>query len=241
MLMHTRQTPGVVSREIAIHLERHGCPAHAAGAQRYFKDEVKCWGWRTKDLRSYARAVHAALAPDPELLLNVAERLFAEASLEEKGLGVLILQPSMKRFGGREFRRLEGWLDRVATWADHDTLTMTLLGPMIVADPRRVARPLRWAASRDRWHKRASAVSLIPGIRQGLFMEEGRIVTDRLAADRDDMVQKGLGWLLREWAKHHPAEAIPVLAAIRGRASRLVLRTGCEKLDAADRQRILRK
>jgi 3-methyladenine DNA glycosylase AlkD len=70
-------------------------------------------------------------------------------------------------------------------------------------------------------------------------MNEARAVADGLAADGDDMVQKGLGWLLREWTKHHPAEAIPVLLSLRGRTSRLVLRTGCEKLGEADRQRIL--
>jgi 3-methyladenine DNA glycosylase AlkD len=66
-------------------------------------------------------------------------------------------------------------------------------------------------------------------------------VAARLVADRDDMVQKGLGWLLREWAKHDPGAAVPVLMAIRGRASRLVLRTACEKLSPALRQRVLAK
>jgi len=53
------------------------------------------------------------------------------------------------------------------------------------------------------------------------------------------MVQKGLGWLLREWAKHDPKAAVPVLMAIRGRASRLVLRTACEKLSPALREAVL--
>ena len=57
-------------------------------------------------------------------------------------------------------------------------------------------------------------------------------MTHALAGDRDDMVQKGLGWLLREWGKVRPAETVPLLMAIRGRASRLVLRTACEKLPA---------
>ena len=41
--------------------------------------------------------------------------------------------------------------------------------------PTRAAlkRPLRWAASSDRWHRRAAAVSLIHGIRRGLFAERG--------------------------------------------------------------------
>jgi len=54
-------------------------------------------------------------------------------------------------------------------------------------------------------------------------------------------VQKGLGWLLREWAKHDPETAVPVLMAIRDRASRLVLRTACEKLTPAQRKHVLGK
>jgi len=141
--MHARQSPAAVVREIVLPLERHGGPAHAAGAQRYFKDEGTCWGWRTADLRSYARAVRAALAPDAGLLMDGAARRFRGRALEEKGLGVRVLAPSAGRLGGREFRRLEGWLDDVSTWADHDSLAMYLLGPMIVADPSRVSRPLR--------------------------------------------------------------------------------------------------
>jgi 3-methyladenine DNA glycosylase AlkD len=239
--MNSTQSPGAAVREIVRHLEQHGCPAHAAGAQQYFKETVKSYGWRAPDLRAYARTVHKALAADQGLLMDVAERLFAGKTLEAKALGVLVLQPSLRRFGNGEFRRFEKWLKFVISWADHDALATCLLGPMIVADPRRLKRPLRWAASPDRWHKRAAAVSLIHGIRRGLFMKEARAVTERLLADRDDMVQKGLGWLLREWAKYHPAQAVPVLMAIRGHATRLVLRTGCEKLGPADRRRILER
>ena len=53
------------------------------------------------------------------------------------------------------------------------------------------------------------------------------------------MVQKGLGWLLRETAKADPARTVPYLLRIRLRAPRLVLRTACETLPAAARRRIL--
>ncbi len=165
-------------------------------------------GWYTADLRRYAREMHKELASDPALLLDVAERLFAGAVLEEKALAVTMLEPSLKRFGGAEFARFERWLGKVSSWADHDALTMYLIGPMMVAEPARAKRPLRWAASPNRWRRRAAAVSLIHGIRRGLFYGEAVAVTARLVDDRDDMVQKGLGWLLREWAKHDP-EAPP--------------------------------
>lgn len=55
------------------------------------------------------------------------------------------------------------------------------------------------------------------------------------------MVQKGLGWLLREWAKKSPQRAMPYLLQMRFRASRLVLRTACEKLTAVQRAQVLAK
>jgi 3-methyladenine DNA glycosylase AlkD len=233
-----RSAPSIVA-DIVRHLEARGSPEHAAGVQWYFKEAVPSHGWYAADLRRYARALHGELAADSALLFDVAERLFAGPALEEKVLGVTMLEPSLRGFGGAEFRRLETWLGKVVSWADHDALAMCLLGPLIAADPRRVKRPLRWAASPGRWRRRAAAVSLIRGIRRGLFAGEAAAVTARLLADRDDMVQKGVGWLLREWAKHDPDAAVPFLLVIRSRAPRLVLRTACEKLRPSDRQRIL--
>jgi 3-methyladenine DNA glycosylase AlkD len=230
-----------IVRDVVRHLKEHGSAGHAAGVQWFFKEEVRSHGWYTAQLRRYARGLHKELAEDHALLLEVAERLFASPVLDEKALAVTMLQPSLRRFGSPEFRRFETWLGLVSSWADHDALAMYLIGPMLVTDPRRVKRPLRWASSPSRWRRRAAAVSLIHGIRKGLFEQEAVAVTERLLADRDDMVQKGLGWLLREWAKHDPTAAVPVLMAIRGRASRLVLRTACERLAPALRARVLER
>jgi 3-methyladenine DNA glycosylase AlkD len=82
-------------------------------------------------------------------------------------------------------------------------------------------------------------VVLIDGIRKGLFTAEATDMTHRLIADEDDMVRKGLGWLLREWGKVRPGETVPLLMDVKTRASRLVLRTACERLSAGDRARIL--
>jgi 3-methyladenine DNA glycosylase AlkD len=66
-----------------------------------------------------------------------------------------------------------------------------------------------------------------------------RRLTGHLLTDQDDLVLKGLGWLLREAAKYNAREAVPLLMSIRERAPRLVLRTGCETLDEKTRARIL--
>jgi 3-methyladenine DNA glycosylase AlkD len=237
--MPTPRSTDAVVHGICRHLKAHGSAEHAAGVQWFFKEEVRSHGWYAADLRRYARTLHEELAGDQARLLDVAESLFARPVIEEKVTAVCMVQPSLRHFGTPEFRRFERWLDAVVSWADHDILAMSLLGPLILADPKRARRTAAWATSRNRWPRRAAAVSLIPGIRKGAFAGEATAITRRLLEDRDDMVQKGLGWLLREWAKCHPAEAVPVLLQIRDTAPRLVLRTACERLGPADRRRIL--
>ena len=72
-----------------------------------------------------------------------------------------------------------------------------------------------------------------------MFFPEITRLSDSLLADEDDMVQKGLGWLLRETAKFDAKRTFPYLMNIRGRSPRLVLRTACETLPPGVRKRIL--
>ena len=55
----------------------------------------------------------------------------------------------------------------------------------------------RWATSENRWTKRASAVTLIIPARRGLFLKEVFEIADILLLDKDDLVQKGYGWMLK--------------------------------------------
>ncbi|MCX6549461.1 MAG: DNA alkylation repair protein [Acidobacteria bacterium] len=237
--MATRPSSTAIVRRICRYLKAHGSAEHAAGVQWFFKEEVRSHGWYTAELRRYGRGLHGELSRDPGLLFDVAEQLFGRTFIEEKILGVVMLQPSVRRFEQAEFDRLERWLDGVTSWADHDALAMYLLGPLMVREPRRVRRVFLWARARSRWHRRAAAVAPISGVRAGLFTAEATRLTRTLLADPDDMVQKGLGWLLREWSKVRAEETVPLLLQVRGQAPRLVLRTACETLAPAVRARIL--
>ena len=110
---------------------------------------------------------------------------------------------------------------------------------MIVSEPARTKKVFRWAKSTDCWHRRAACVALIQATRRKTLFPEITRLSNMLLRDEDDMVQKGLGWLLRETAKADPRRTVPYLLKIRGRAPRLVLRTACETLPLADKKRIL--
>ncbi|HEV2115498.1 MAG TPA: DNA alkylation repair protein [Terriglobales bacterium] len=235
------RSPANLAKHIRKLLRDHGSPQHAASVQRFFTEPVASRGWRTPDLRKAAvrmrRPILAHAGPD--YLLQVSDKLFRGRVVEEKVMAVLLLEKSVSQFGDRAFHLLEGWLDRVSNWDDHDALVHMLLGPLLVAEPRRARLALRWTRSKNRWRRRAAAVVLIRGARKEMFEREIRRVSDQLLRDKDEMVQKGLGWLLREWAKKTPARALPYLLRIRARASRLVLRTACEKLSAPQRAQVL--
>jgi 3-methyladenine DNA glycosylase AlkD len=232
-------------RYIADHLRQvliNGASApHTLEVQRFFKEEIQSRGWYTDELRKLAKRMSRTIANDAgiDYLFDVADDLFHGDVLEEKVLGVFLLQDRVGELGEKHFRGLVRWLPRVSSWADHDGLASFLLGPMMLAEPKRTIWALKWTKSRDRWHRRAAAVSLIRAVREKKFARQTRFVTSALLNDPDDMVQKGLGWLLREQAKYDRMHAMPLLRRIRAKAPRLVLRTACETLPSNLRAEIL--
>ena len=236
-----KTTPAVVATQIRRALKAGGSAEHAAGVQWFFKDEIKSHGWYTADLRRASVRFRREVRKEYRLdfLIEVADRLFSGSVLEEKVAAVFLLEKLDGEFEDREFKQFESWLDRITSWSDHDSLVHDLIAPMVVAKPARAKTVFRWARSSNRWRRRAACVALIRGARAKMFFPEIKKLSDSLLTDEDDMVQKGLGWLLRETAKFDAKRTVPYLMKIRGRAPRLVLRTACETLPEAVRKRIL--
>ena len=236
-----RITPSYIAAHVRRVLKDGGSAPHSEEVQWFFKEEVKSRGWYTGELRKVAVRFRRTILRELGLpfLLQVADKLFSGQVLEEKAFAVFLLEKLTDSFGDAEFRLFEGWLPRISNWADHDALVHYLIAPMMAAKPARVKSVFRWAKSRDRWRRRAACVALIQGTRRRMFFPEIKRLSDRLLSDQDDMVQKGLGWLLREMAKFDAKRTVPYLMSIRNRAPRLVLRTACETLPVTVRKQIL--
>jgi 3-methyladenine DNA glycosylase AlkD len=237
------KTPSYIANHIRRVLLDGASAPHTEEVQRFFKDEVKSRGWYTGELRKLALRFRRTIVAENGMpfLLQVADQLFRGQVLEEKVVAVTMLQGIVGDFGKPEFKLFESWLDRVSTWADHDALVHYLIGELIAKDDSLLSRPLRWARSKNRWYQRAAAVSLIHSTRQHKNFDDIQGVTEILLPSKDDMVQKGLGWLLREAAKFNPQQTVAYLMTIRERAPRLVLRTACETLPEATKDKVLGK
>jgi 3-methyladenine DNA glycosylase AlkD len=233
--------PKYIAAHIRQVLINGGSAPHSIEVQHFFKHEVKSRGWRTAELRKVAKRFRRAIVAEHGLpyLLQVADQLFQGEVLDEKNFAVMLLEGMAGQFGRDEFKMFEGWLDRVTSWADHDGLVHYLIGPMVAADAIYLARLPKWAKKKGQWHQRAAAVSLIHSTRQHKNFEDIQRITELLLTSQDDMVQKGLGWLLREAAKANPKQTVAYLMTIRDRTPRLVLRTACETLPDDTRPKVL--
>ena len=241
--MSRKPTPAKVASEFRAALKSGGSAEHAKGVQWFFKEDVESHGWYTADLRAFSRKCRKEILEKHgfEFLVQVADEMFTGRILEEKIFAIFLLEKLTGKLDDRHFALLESWIDRISSWADHDGLVHYLIAPMVAADRTRIRRVFQWAKSPDRWHRRAACVALIQGREQRKFFPDVVRLSNLLLSDKDDMVQKGLGWLLRVTAKVDPEETVPYLMTIRDHAPRLVLRTACETLSPAQRKRVLAK
>jgi 3-methyladenine DNA glycosylase AlkD len=239
--MQLSGTPADIAAQICRALKDAGSSEYGAGVQWFFKDEIKSHALYTADLRRAARGIRRDILKmnDFDFLVKAASELFSGPVLEEKIFAVFLLENLDADCGPAEFKLFASWLDRITSWADHDALVHDLIAPMVVAKPALAKQIFQWSKSRNRWRRRAACVALIRGTRKQMFFPEIQKLTDLLLEDKDDMVQKGLGWLLRETAKFDAKRAVPYLMKIKARAPRLVLRTACETLPDETKKRVL--
>jgi len=97
----------------------------------------------------------------------------------------------------------------------------------------------RWTGHASLWVRRAAAVSLIPSVRKGLATSLAFRIAAALHDDREDLIQKAVGWMLREAGKRDPARQAAFLERHAATMPRVMLRYAIEKLDKPTRDRWL--
>ena len=78
--------------------------------------------------------------------------------------------------------------------------------------------------------ERASAVSLIIPARKGLFLDTIFEIADNLLLDKDDLVQKGYGWMLKAASESHQQQVFDYIMKNKIKMPRTALRYAIEKM-----------
>ena len=224
-------------------LEQASDSKFAEGQRWFFKHEVDTWGVRTKELHRIARDLHHKVKSWPLADRNkLCTELWKSGKLEEGALVCYVYRRFKAECHECEFRLFERWLDRyVNNWAHCDGLSSWLLAASLANEPALTVELAGWTTSPNRWRRRAAAVSLIQEAKAGRHTEVIFDIAARLAADRDDMVEKGVGWLLKETYPKRAHQVTSFLTFRKHPFSRRTLRYAAEKMTPADSARVLGK
>jgi 3-methyladenine DNA glycosylase AlkD len=96
--------------------------------------------------------------------------------------------------------------------------------------PEFLTKLKEFTKSDNRWMRRASAVSLIMPARKGKFLNDIKEISDLLLSDKDDMVQKGYGWMLKAASESHQKEIFDYVVMNKAVMPRTALRYAIEKM-----------
>ncbi|HYI22796.1 MAG TPA: DNA alkylation repair protein [Candidatus Limnocylindrales bacterium] len=122
--------------------------------------------------------------------------------------------------------------DRIDTWDLVDRSAIWVVGEYLVDKPHDVLYQL--ARSEQPMERRTAILSTFAFIRRG-DTEDALHLSEWLVNDPDDLVQKAVGWMLREVGKKDPMRHAAFLRAHAATMPRVMLRYAIEKLPAADR------
>lgn len=167
---------------------------------------------------------------DLKTAINLTEELLATGNLDLASIGLRILDRFNRKLGGEYFLLFDKWVDYLNNWATTDHFSTHQICESIKDNPKLVKNLINWTNSDNRWRRRASSVAMVPIARKGEMLEEVFMIADNLMIDEDDMVQKGVGWMLKEASKTHPREIHEYLIEWKSKSPALILRYASEKL-----------
>jgi 3-methyladenine DNA glycosylase AlkD len=195
------------AREARRSLRAMARPAGDFDASRYFRGtrDLVFYNVGTPAMRALARSIYAAHRGEWLIgdAMRFADTLIADRHLEVKSVGIELVARYRRQFTPKLLPSWKRWLvhNHSANWATTDAICGVLIGPLLVRYPALAARMPAWSRHANMWVRRASIVSLIPLVRKGMALDVAYDIARTLHTDAEDLIQKAVGWTLREAGK----------------------------------------
>lgn len=207
-------------------------PGEVKKEQHFFKEKVMFYGVKTaivgKIGREYFKAVRDKNKSE---IFTLCEELWQSGYMEESYIACNWSYYIHRDYKPGDFKVFEKWVNYyVSNWASCDTLCNHSVGIIVEMYPEYLSDLKKWAKSKNRWVRRASAVSLIIPARKGKFLNDIFEIADILLLDQDDLVQKGYGWMLKEASKPHQKDVFDYVIKNKKVMPRTALRYAIEKM-----------
>ena len=164
-------------------------------------------------------------------VFDLCEQLLSSDYCEEAFVVSFWLPKMTDRLKPCDWLIFKNWIEKyINNWAKCDGFCNHTVGNFIVKYPEFINDLKKWTQSENRWLRRAAAVSLIVPAKKGHFLADIFEIAYALISDRDDLVQKGYGWLLKVTSHLHQKEVLDYVIRNKHYMSRTALRYAIEKM-----------
>jgi 3-methyladenine DNA glycosylase AlkD len=224
-------------------LDQCSSPEARQSGERFFKEPVRFRGLRSAMVTTIAKKYYK-LIPDKskETIFNLCEELWQSGFIEDTFIASQWAYSCRKQFTSDDINRFEKWVTNyLDNWASTDGLCNHTIGALIEMFPENLETLKKWTQSPNRWARRAAAVSLIVPAKKGMFLDDVFEIALMLLNDKEDMVQKGYGWMLKATSQAHQEEVFNYVMSKKAVMPRTALRYAIEKMPEELRKEAMKK
>lgn len=211
--------------------------------EKYFGTRLQILGLSMPDQRALFKERWSFSDIAPVDKLKIYDAVWKRASIYEMRFqSVFFIVENAKEIEpGLVLQTIDAWMETVDCWPHSDELAKAtcIAGGQQPALYKSLIQG--WNSSAYPWKRRQSAVALVRSrnaFRQAFDWKELRAIFLNLMVDETYMVQKGLGWALRDTGRVFNKELLLFLDECAPRLSAVAFSTAIEKLDTAEKEHL---
>jgi 3-methyladenine DNA glycosylase AlkD len=211
--------------------------------KRFFKEKIKVYGLKASFVFRLGKKYWKEIKDkNKKKIFYLCEKLWQSGFMEESFIACGWSYNIRKDYKPEDFKTFEKWVNAyISNWATCDTFCNHTVGEFLEMYPGYLSRLKKWAKSQKRWARRASAVSLIIPAKKGKFLNKIFEIADTLLLNKDEMVQKGYGWMLKAATKMHEKEVFRYVLKNKKIMPRTALRYAIEKMPKKLKMKAMKK
>lgn len=203
-------------------LKKHADKEGAKAAKRYHRyDGYESYGLLTPLLRNllkqHKKGIQALNCKDAFAL---AQKFYSSYIEEQVLAGNYVLQLKIDCLTPSQFDFLDKALNHFRSWSQVDDFCVEggkVLQPLLLKYPSETLVLLKkWNKSKNMWKRRGSVVPFTRKIGEsGTFTKEGLELCANLVWDKEDLVQKAVGWALKDMMRGNKRKVLDYVKQIR--------------------------